>query len=233
MEDSEQNKLPLELIDPPDTKIRDIDPSTLNDLKLSIQQFGVLQPILVRPRENSNHYQVIFGYHRYLAAIGIGLKEIPAQVKKVDCQTALLMSVTENIHRIEMNPIKEGELYEKLLQYYKSQELSKLLGKTECYIKGRLGLYRNLHQDLRCEIGKRLTIGLAIRLSTVWPPKQQLKVFDEIEQNKKLIEDKYVPKGRKHMGSHIGTKFDHRCTCNRCGAVHLRGVDTTSYDDTE
>jgi ParB family chromosome partitioning protein len=227
----EINKIPLELIDPPDTKIRDIDPSTLADLKESIKQFGVLQPILVRPRENTTHYQVIFGYHRFLAAKGVGLTEIPAQIKNVNRETALLMAVTENIHRLEMNPLKEGELYERLIGYYGGKELSRLLGKSEVYIKGRLDLYQKLHPDLRIEIGKRLTLGLAIRLSTVWPPNQQLKVFDEIEKSKKIIETKYVPRGHKSCGTHFGKAYNHICTCDRCGAVHVRGVDTTKYDE--
>ncbi len=232
MPDYEVNNLSLELIDPPETKIRDLDFEALIDLKNSIKQFGVLQPVLVRPIENTGHYQIIFGYHRYLAAKGVGLKEIPAQIKNVDRATALLMAITENIHRVEMNPLKEGELYNQLLGYYDIKNLCRLLGKSEGYIKGRLDMFLNLHPSLRTELGKRLTIGLAIRLAKA-RPNTQLRIFEEVEKARDDLSNQYIPKEHRPDGCGFGKPKKNIlvCVCARCGALHKKGEDTASFDE--
>ena len=227
IEPQNTSMLSVDLILPPEEKIRDIDSTTLAELKESIKAFGVLQPILVRPI--GKRFEIIFGYHRFLATKGLGLTHIPAQIKDVDDQTALLMGVIENIHRLELNPIREGEIYSKLLTTKKITELSRLLGKTDVYIKGRVSIAKNLHPSLKVELGNRLTIGFATKLSRA-TPKNQMIIFDQVERIRDEWAKRYIPKEQAHYGASRGNQHDFSiCTCDRCGAIHKRGVDTTNY----
>ena len=73
------------------------DREKLDELKASIKEKGVLQPILVR--ENENGYEVIAGERRLRAARELGLEEVPVFIKKVSNQDAFLLALVENIQR--------------------------------------------------------------------------------------------------------------------------------------
>src|SRR3990167_5852941 len=75
----------------------------LNDLKASIKEKGVLQPILVRPKDGK--HEVIAGERRLKAARALNLEEIPAIIKDVSDQEAFVIALIENIQREELNPI--------------------------------------------------------------------------------------------------------------------------------
>lgn len=215
-------QLPLNLIDPSPLPVRDIEGQTINDLRESIKTFGVLQPILVRPK--NGRYEIVFGNHRFYAAKGAGLTDIPAQVKPLKDSEALLLAVIENVQRLEMNPIKEGEVYNKLLDtsFFSVKDLANSLGKSVPYLKGRLSLYKNLCPDLKAKVGKKLTISAAIQISKL-PRNQQKPLFDEIERTKENIEQKYKPHSLAYGGG--GGPWSKFCRCPKCGSTHEKGVN--------
>ena len=110
----------------------------LHELAESIREKGVLVPIILRPVQNKSYlYEIVAGERRYRAAQMAGLSEIPALVKNLTNQNAMEIALIENVQRENLNPIEEAEGYENLMQKcgYSIEDVSKLIGKSESYIR--------------------------------------------------------------------------------------------------
>ena len=79
----------------------------ITELKLSIQEKGILQPILVRPKNKK--YEVVVGSRRYEAAKALGLKKVPAIIRPLNDAEALSISLVENIQRNDLELEEEAE----------------------------------------------------------------------------------------------------------------------------
>ena len=109
-------QLPIDSISPQRYELRKLDPKTVEDLERSIRAVGLLQPIMVRPRD-SGRFEVVFGNHRLLACEATDLHTIPALVRETTAQEAFLLQVTENLQRnVKMNPVAEARGYKQLLR---------------------------------------------------------------------------------------------------------------------
>jgi len=119
----------------------DFDQEELAKLANSIQQHGIIQPIVVRPIDNI-YYQIVAGERRWRAAKELGFKKIPAIQKELSDSNAMEVAITENVQRVDLNPIEEATAYEKLLQkYHLSQEqLATRIGKNRSTIANLLRL---------------------------------------------------------------------------------------------
>ncbi len=87
---------------------RYFDPNKLEQLVSSIQQYGVLEPLIVRPI-SKNTYELVAGERRYRAAKEVGLDEIPVVVRQLNERQALELALLENLQRDDLNPIDETE----------------------------------------------------------------------------------------------------------------------------
>jgi ParB family chromosome partitioning protein len=94
-----------------------MDEAALAELAESIKAQGVMQPILVRPIDGGR-YEIIAGERRWRAAQRAGLKEIPALVRSVPDQTALALSLIENIQREDLNPLEEAQGLKRLIDEF-------------------------------------------------------------------------------------------------------------------
>ncbi len=112
----------------------------LSDLKKSIKEHGVLQPILVR--EVGDKYEIIAGERRFRAAQALDLIEIPAVVKNMSDADSMLIALIENIQRANLSPIEEAESLQQILtsRSCTQEELAKLIGKGRSYIANTLRL---------------------------------------------------------------------------------------------
>jgi len=215
---NESKNILISLIDPSSRPVRDIDPDQLSDLTNSIREQDVLQSILVR--QVGERFEVVFGNHRYYAAKRAGLVEIPCTVRVLTDDEALLLSLSENIHRVDMNPVNEGKAYTVLLKNYPIKELSKRMGKGVPYIQGRVQISENIHPDLVKEIGSgELTVTSALSLSKL-PRAKQLEIFDQIKKYK----DNPGGGGRFGGGGNIYSGELNYCVCPKCGVKHIRGT---------
>jgi ParB family chromosome partitioning protein len=197
--------------------LRGIDGQTIAELKESIKKHGVLQPIIVFLNEKQR-YEVICGNHRLCAAKGVGLKTIPFIIRQISSpQEALILGLNENIQRLEMNPFREGEIYVSLLEEYSIDVLCEKLGKSRNYVEGRVKLFKNLHVDLRSQVGKTLTLGNGLALARL-PQSQQLEVYRKITENLNIRPSSGMPHGG---GWNAPSPY---CTCEKCGSKHLKGV---------
>ena len=112
----------------------------LEELADSIKEHGILQPLIVREKEDK--YEIIAGERRYQAAKIAGLEEVPVIVKDVDDQTMLEMALIENLQRSDLNPIEEAKGYKQLIQTsgMTQEELAKTVSKSRSSITNSLRL---------------------------------------------------------------------------------------------
>ena len=88
-----------------------LDDDSMNDLTESIQESGILEPITVRPLENTDNYEIISGHRRYHAAKKAGLNTVPAFIRAVSRDEAAFMLVDSNLHRERILPSEKAFAY--------------------------------------------------------------------------------------------------------------------------
>lgn len=155
------NFIPTEKIDASELQVRThFDPSELDALSNSIKEHGVLQPILVV--QDGERYKVIAGERRLRATKLAGLDRIPARVVTTDDKATHEIALRENLDRMDLHPIEEGEGYVSLLEskaYSSHEAIAKAFGKPKSRITECIGFTR-LAPEIKQELMKR---GLAQR----------------------------------------------------------------------
>jgi len=135
-------ELPIDSIVPnPYQPREEFDEAGIASLADSIEQVGVLQPILVRPVEDGA-YQLIAGERRWRASRQAGLTEIPAIVREIRDVSALEHAVVENLHRQDLNALEEAAAYQQLIDDFgfTQEELAKRVGKSRPSVTNTLRL---------------------------------------------------------------------------------------------
>ena len=163
--EAKTNKLPLSDISPNKFQPRkNFDEEYLEDLKNSIKERGVIQPIIVRKsNEGNSKYQIIAGERRWLAARRAGLHDIPVVVTEADDLKSLEFAIVENVQRHDLNPLEEAQGYKRLIDEfsYDQEKVSKFIGKSRSYITNSLRLL-NLPDDVLKQIEqKKISAGHA------------------------------------------------------------------------
>ncbi len=134
--------IPVDHIEPnPEQPRLAFDEATLQELAASIREHGVLQPILVRPLDDGG-YQLIAGERRWRASQAAGLGTIPALIEEIDDDTALEISIIENLQREDLSPLDEASMYDRMVRDhgYSVRKLAQKLGKDKGYLENRLRL---------------------------------------------------------------------------------------------
>jgi ParB/RepB/Spo0J family partition protein len=115
---------------------------SMEELKTSIKQLGIVTPLVVRPI--GDRFQLVSGSRRLLAAQELGLKEVPAIVKELSDKEVMEITITENLQREDLNAIEEALGFQKLLEEfnYTHEKLAERLGKSRSYITNSLRLLK-------------------------------------------------------------------------------------------
>ncbi|MEK4654432.1 ParB/RepB/Spo0J family partition protein [Niallia sp. FSL W8-0954] len=116
------------------------DEEAIEELKLSILEHGILQPIIVR--KSIKGYEIVVGERRYRAAKEARLETVPAVVRQLTEQQMMELAVLENLQREDLSPIEEGHAYQTLMKKLKltQEELAKRLGKSRPHIANHVRL---------------------------------------------------------------------------------------------
>ncbi|HEX8302143.1 ParB/RepB/Spo0J family partition protein [Sphingomonas sp.] len=133
--------LPVSALTPhPGQPRRYFDETALEDLALSIQSRGLIQPIVVRPI--GHNYQIVAGERRWRAAQRARLHEVPVIVRELDDAETMEIALVENIQREDLNVIEEAEAYQRLIgEFGHTQEaLGKLVHKSRSHVANLLRL---------------------------------------------------------------------------------------------
>lgn len=120
---------------------KDFDEKALAELSQSIMQFGVLQPILVRPIIGGG-YQIVAGERRYRASRMAGLTEIPAVIRELSDEETMELALIENLQREDLTPIEEARGYKVLTENFSmsQEQLAQTVGKSRSAIANTMRL---------------------------------------------------------------------------------------------
>ena len=110
--------LPVSKVEPRrDQPRREFDPEAMEALAESIREYGLIQPITVRPLDRG-YYQIIAGERRWRAAREAGLDTIPARVVEADDRSAKVLALVENLQRQDLNPVEQAKGLNSLMKDY-------------------------------------------------------------------------------------------------------------------
>tara|TARA_B100000242_G_scaffold284636_1_gene248164 strand:- start:2937 stop:3788 length:852 start_codon:yes stop_codon:yes gene_type:complete len=115
----------------------------LEELKNSIKERGIIQPLIVRKSDDQNNkYELIAGERRWQAAQLAGLHEVPVIIIEADNLKSLEFAIIENVQRKDLNPIEEAESYKNLIENfgYDQEKVSQFIGKSRSHISNSLRL---------------------------------------------------------------------------------------------
>ncbi len=141
VEQGEMLLVPVEEVFPnPEQPRRTFDATRLAELAASIEEKGVLQPILVQRVPGG--YELVAGERRLRASKLAGLDKVPVLLKKLDQKDKLEIALVENIQREDLNPIEEAQAYRELQDHhgYTQDEIAKRVGKDRVTIANALRL---------------------------------------------------------------------------------------------
>ncbi len=141
---AEVKTLPVDRIRPnPFQPRRGFDPAELEELARSIQENGLLQPLMVRPGPGGRgDWELVAGERRLRAISQLGWTEVPALVREVDDQTLLILALVENLQREALGPLEEAEGYKVLSDSFglTQGEIAKAVGKDRSTVANTLRL---------------------------------------------------------------------------------------------
>jgi len=189
----------------PDLALKQIQPNRLNprlrfskagldDLAASIRQFGVLEPIIVRPV--NEHYEVVAGERRYRAAQQAGLDEVPAIVREYSDDEVMEINLVENVQREDLSAVEKArlcrELRERYPQKYRTWDtIARRIGVEPDTVRGwvrTLNLPEELQERIAPRDAKRVPEGkLAYRTALdiaekIKDPQRQVEVATRLAQ---------------------------------------------------
>ena len=160
------------------------DKQALAELKNSIREKGLIQPITVR-RINS-HFELIAGERRLRAAIEIGLDKIPAYIMHVETKEEMLeLAIVENVQRERLNPIEQANAYQRLLKECNltQDEIAQKIGKDRSTITNMLRLLRLPRLIQKSVEEGEISVGHGRTLLALEVTEQQIQLWKKIVKN--------------------------------------------------
>ncbi|TAJ86451.1 MAG: ParB/RepB/Spo0J family partition protein [Reyranella sp.] len=109
----------------------------------SVKEYGLLQPILVRPlRDAADSYEIIAGERRWRAAQRAQLHDVPVVIRTIDDQDALQIGLVENLQRSDLTPIDEAQGYKRLIEDYShtQEEIARMMGRSRPHVANTIRL---------------------------------------------------------------------------------------------
>lgn len=208
----------------------------IQELAVSIQQNGLLQPIVVRPYHGK--YQIVVGERRYRACLLAGIEEVPCLVQNYDEQQTATAAIVENIQRENLSAIEEALAYQQILdtQNITQEELAQKVGKKQSTIANKLRLLQlpmTVQEAVRRkDITERHARAL-LKLDTTAKQNNMLReIMDKglnVEQTEEKIKKKIEPKKSKPKTKSISQNLKIAMNTLDQAAVMVQqaGVETT------
>ena len=194
--------VPINQIEPNRNQPRkQFDEDAIEELADSIKQFGVIQPLIVKKRQN--YYEIIAGERRWRASKKAGIKKVPVIVKDYDEKEILKISLIENLQREDLNPIEEALAYQQLKSEYglKQDEIATSISKSRTAITNTMRLLKLDERVQKMVMDNLITSGHGRTLIPIEDKEVQyqtaVKIMDEglsVREAerivKKMLEDK-------------------------------------------
>ena len=174
-------EIPIEFIQPGKYQPRVyFAEESIAELSDSIKAQGIIQPIVLRPIAN-DRYEIIAGERRWRAAQLVGLAKVPAVIRTVDDDSALAMSLIENIQREDLNPLEEATALQRLIDDFQftHQEVADAVGKSRSAVTNTLRLTQLSPPVAEMLVAGDLEMGHARALLTL-EAKEQVVVAKQV-----------------------------------------------------
>jgi len=195
------------------------DQDALQELALSIQQLGVIQPLTVR-KLGYDKYQLISGERRYRACQIAGLNTVPVYVRIANDQEMLEMALVENIQREQLNPVEIALSYQRLIDECKltQEKMSERVGKKRSTITNYLRLLKLPPEILLSLKKEEISMGHARALINISDSQSQLNIFHDainkkftVREVEQIVKDfgntKYTKTSRNRTKTLISFEF--------------------------
>ncbi len=152
--------------------------TALNELRDSIKQHGIIQPLTLR-KLGYDHYQLISGERRFRASQMAELTEVPAYIRVADDQAMLEMALVENIQREDLDPMEVALSYKRLIEECSltQEALSEKVGKQRSTVTNFLRLLKLPAPIQKALRDKEITMGHAKALINIDNEDRQLAIF--------------------------------------------------------
>ena len=177
------------------------DNEEMNALTLSIQEQGILSPLIVRPKENTeDEYEIISGHRRFRAAVKAGMKEVPALIVPLDRDAAVIAVVDSNLHREHILPSEKAFAYklkaealnhkgwrtdltsEQLAPKLATEQIAEDAGTSKDTVKRYIRLTKLIQPILDMVDEGRIAFTPAVEISYLQPEEQEM-LLSEMEYN--------------------------------------------------
>jgi ParB family chromosome partitioning protein len=195
----------------PSFRVR-INPGNIDLLASSIQREGLLEPIIVRPKDDK--FEMVAGARRLAACKSLGWRKIACQIVEMDNQEALEASIAENVARKTLDPLEEARSFEEYTKRYgwgSGTELAEKIGKSRFYVSRRLRLLKLPAEELE-ELLRRHNNPTMV---------SELLAFEDKDLREQMVElskegtmtSKDIRRMRKNMsGARVGNWTDDKPT---------------------
>ena len=179
------------------------DEKALEELSKSIEQNGIIQPLLVRPMSDGS-YQLVAGERRWRAARMAGLTEVPVTIREMTDEEASVFALIENLQREDLNPVEEAQGLKSLIETYgfTQEETADRVGKSRVAVTNTLRLLKLPASVLKLLSDGKLTVGHSRALLSLADEKEMLKIAEaaisqelSVRQVEKMV--KYALQGEK------------------------------------
>lgn len=183
---------------------KSFDEDKLQELADSIQQHGLIQPIVLR--KAGKGYEIVAGERRWRAARLIGLKQIPSIVKELTDEENMLLAIIENMQREDLNPIEEAEGLKQMIDTYglTQEQVSVSVGKSRPYITNSLRLLKLAEYVKELTAAGKLSMGHARALAAIEDEDRQIELADRtvneglsVRQIETLAKENKAPEKKK------------------------------------
>ena len=173
---------------------KDFTPETLRELADSIREQGIVQPLIVRERDN--YLELIAGERRWRAAQLLGLPEVPVILRQADDRAVLELALIENLQRENLNPIEEAQGYAQLIEQFqlKQDEVATKVGKSRTVVTNALRLLKlgpaiqGFIREGRLSVGHaKVILGLATETQQKTAAERIIKESLNVRQTEELV----------------------------------------------
>lgn len=173
--------IPLKRLTPsPLNHRKHFDAAKMKELEDSVRVQGVIQPIVARPINGTETFEVVAGERRFRAAKAAGLVDLPAVVRELTDTQALELQVIENGQRVDVHPLEEAEGYEALLacpgadgRKYSVDDVAAKIGKSKAFVYARLKLCALTKKGREAFYAGKLDASRALLLARIPVPELQ------------------------------------------------------------
>ena len=189
------NEVPIGKILPGAMQPRNgFDDNSLNELAESIRENGIMQPLVVRPRDGG--YELIAGERRWRASQMAGLARVPIVIRDVDDRTALELALVENLQRENLDPIEEAKGYAQLVDQFDltQEEIATKVGKNRATVANALRLIKlpaevqtYLRDGLLSSGHAKVILGLKHAKDQIAAAKRVIKKEFSVRQTEELL----------------------------------------------